>query len=142
MFRPARPRRAVDQIVDQVEGLLRDGTLTSGDRLPSERVLAEQFDVSRNTVREALRILEFTGMLVLKRGSSGGAFVAHDVRGSVTQSMVRVLRSGAFSRADLLRARDTVSAIEADDPVLRVLLRSLEEIAMRGESGSLDRGVA
>ena len=144
LFRPARPKRAVDQIVDQIEGLLRAGVLGPGDRLPSERVLAEQFDVSRNTVREALRILEFTGVLVLRRGSSGGAFIARDGQDSVVAGMVRALGAGAFGRADLARAHDVIAAIDTGNPVLRVFLRALEEFGetTRRSGARPDRGAA
>lgn len=75
-FAPARPRRAFDEITAQVRDRVRAGVLTPGDRLPSERVLAEQFAVSRNTVREAMRMLEISGVVELRRGATGGAFIA------------------------------------------------------------------
>ncbi|MFV2173737.1 FadR/GntR family transcriptional regulator [Actinomadura sp. LOL_016] len=99
----------MDRIVDRIEGVLRVGELCPGDRLPSERVPAERFDVSRNTAREALRILRFTGVLVLRRGSSGGAFITRDGRDSVVAGMVRALGAGAFGRADLRRAHDAIA---------------------------------
>ena len=54
VFEPARPTRAVDAIIAQVRDMLARGEIGTGDRLPTERVLAEQFGVSRNTVRGQL----------------------------------------------------------------------------------------
>lgn len=145
MFRPARPQRAVDQIVAQVEALLRDGKLRPGDRLPSERALAEQFTVSRNTVREALRILEFNGMLVLKRGATGGAFVTEPDTGAAARGIADALARAAFRPRDLKSARTSLEGLVGDDPdanpVLALLLRSLTETTDRGGSGTR-RGVA
>ena len=75
-FSPARGRRAFDDIIEQIRERLKNGELKPGDRLPSERFLAEQFDVSRNTVREALRMLEIAGLIVIRKGSAGGGFIA------------------------------------------------------------------
>jgi len=145
MFRPARPQRAVDQIVGQVEGLLRDGALRPGDRLPSERALAEQFAVSRNTVREALRILEFNGMLVLKRGSTGGAFVTRPDTGASARGIVDALDRAGFPARDLKAARTSLEGLVGEDPeanpVLALLLRSLATMTERAGAGST-RGVA
>lgn len=145
MFRPARPKRAVDQIVAQVAGLLRDGRLRPGDRLPSERALAGQFAVSRNTVREALRILEFNGMLVLKRGSTGGAFVTRPDPDGAAGGIADALDRAGFPPRELKAARASLADLVGDDPdgnpVLALLLRSLDTMTDRGRTGST-RGVA
>ena len=61
------------QIVSRIQQLMREGHLKEGDKLPSERELAEMFDVSRVPVREALKVLEFLGAIQYKRGE--GVFV-------------------------------------------------------------------
>ncbi|WP_159458537.1 FadR/GntR family transcriptional regulator [Roseisalinus antarcticus] len=60
-------------LVQQLLGFVTAGRLMAGDKLPSERELAERFDVSRPTVREALRALSVLGVLEIRHG--GGAFV-------------------------------------------------------------------
>src|ERR1700761_1324815 len=60
---------ASDRVVSQVMGMVRAGSLKAGDRLPSERELAEMFQVSRPTVREALRALGALGVLKTRHGS-------------------------------------------------------------------------
>src|SRR5260370_19079663 len=76
MFSPAKPRRTFEEIINQIKANIEEGRLQRGDKLPTERALASQFQVSRNTVREALRTLEISGFVTLKRGPAGGALVA------------------------------------------------------------------
>ncbi len=73
----ARPRRCrrFQSIATQIEAWLTGGTLSAGDRLPSERRLAAMLKVSRSSVREALRILEEKGRVQIRRGRKGGAFL-------------------------------------------------------------------
>jgi DNA-binding FadR family transcriptional regulator len=101
LFRPARPRRAFDEIITQVRQLIKDGHLSAGDRLPPERVLAERFAVSRNTVREAFRMLEISGVITLRRGQKGGAFITDSGSSAVAASVSQRLSLTDFSLRDL-----------------------------------------
>jgi GntR family transcriptional repressor for pyruvate dehydrogenase complex len=74
-FRPVQARRPFEEAVDQIADAIRAGTLHVGDRLPSERVLAEQMRISRPTLREAIRILSEADVLESRRGAGGGTFV-------------------------------------------------------------------
>src|SRR4051794_5198713 len=76
VFTPIRQSRASGEIVSQIERAIFAAELSAGDRLQSERELAEQFGVSRITVRDALRVLEARGLIRVKVGAMGGAFVA------------------------------------------------------------------
>src|SRR6056297_2092576 len=67
-FEPIQKNRISEQIIDQIYSLIISGNLKPGDKMPSERELSEQFEVSRNSIREAIRILEILGFLVSKRG--------------------------------------------------------------------------
>lgn len=62
------------EIVNQIEELIRNGQLTAGERLPAERVLADTFKVSRNTIREAIKALAENGVVISRRGA--GTFIA------------------------------------------------------------------
>ena len=72
-----RQRRLADNIVEQLETMILEGTLKAGERLPAERVLAEQFGVSRPSLREAIQKLAAKGLLVSRHG--GGNFVAESI---------------------------------------------------------------
>ena len=63
-FGQVKQRRLSDDIVERLEAMILEGTLKAGERLPAERVLAEQFGVSRPSLREAIRKLGAKGLLV------------------------------------------------------------------------------
>lgn len=73
MFQTLGRRRAFEEILDQLESAIASGRLAPGERLPPERELAQQFQVSRTSVREALRILEALGITRVQRGHDHGA---------------------------------------------------------------------
>lgn len=120
LFRPAAPRRAFDEIIAQIRGLIQSGDLTVGDRLPSERALAEQFSVSRNTVREALRMLEIAGLIRLKRGATGGAFIAGADVTVAANSLFDALQVSDFSLADVTQTLLGMSSMAAEAACLRM----------------------
>lgn len=91
--------------------MVRRGELTPGDRLPSERALADQFLVSRNTVREAMRMLEVAGLIELRRGASGGAFIAQADPRRVAVNISDMLDLSEFSFTDLAEARLGVESV-------------------------------
>lgn len=78
-FHPIKTRRSFEQVIAQMTDSIRSGELQPGDRLPAERVLAARLDVSRPTLREAVKILAETGVLEVRLGSAGGMFVKSDV---------------------------------------------------------------
>ena len=68
--------RYSDLISEQIKKAILKGDFQSGDKLPSEKEMMEQFGVSRVPLREALRILESAGFITIKQGVSGGAFIS------------------------------------------------------------------
>jgi DNA-binding FadR family transcriptional regulator len=104
-FRPIRAPRAFEEIAAQIRAELSAGRLKSGSRLPPERDLAVRFGVSRNTLREALRSLENAGLLQLRKGAAGGAFVRDGTAAAVVTGMRDMYHLGAISPAHLTEAR-------------------------------------
>jgi GntR family transcriptional repressor for pyruvate dehydrogenase complex len=65
-----RPKPVYQQVADQIEYSIIHGLLRPGDKLPGERELAEEFDVSRRALREAIKIVEQKGLIETKKGRS------------------------------------------------------------------------
>ncbi len=102
-------KRAFEDVAAQIRAQLASGALSPGDRLPSERELAEQFQLSRNTVREALRSLEMAGVLEFRKGMYGGAFVRQAHGDAVVAGFADLFRMGMFTPQHLRDARLLVS---------------------------------
>src|SRR5688572_27709073 len=80
VWRPVRGGNAFEITVARLVQAIKLGLVTEGDRLPPERVLAEELRVSRVTLREAIRALREAGYLESRRGRSGGTFVLAGTR--------------------------------------------------------------
>src|ERR671927_195970 len=72
------PAGAVEQVVRRLGEAIGAGVLSPGERLPGQVELAETLGVARMTLRQALAVLEDAGLLEIRRGRTGGAFVAPD----------------------------------------------------------------
>ena len=91
--------------VERLGSTIKLGLYEPGDRLPTERRIAEIMRVSRATIREAIRLLTEQGVLVVKRGRSGGTFVSKDLASSKVLSMRRRLQDTGFSLSEVLDHR-------------------------------------
>ncbi|WP_053388416.1 FadR/GntR family transcriptional regulator [Pseudomonas sp. 10-1B] len=105
VYLPVQTKRAFEEVAEQIREQLSQGLLKPGDRLPSERELAERFGLSRNTVREALRALEMSGLLELRKGATGGAFVREGQSDAVISGFTDLFRLGYILPDDLAEAR-------------------------------------
>lgn len=110
-FAAIAPLRAVDEIEVQIRSMLAKGQLKPGDKLPSERDLATQLKVSRNTLREALRTLERAGILELRKGATGGAYIMHGSSGAIVNGLSDLYHLGAITPRQLTEARIWLSEI-------------------------------
>ena len=97
--------RISEVIVDQVRLLIRQGQLSAGDRLPSERELCERFGVSRVTVREALRVLEANGLVEIRVGARGGAFVTAPSSRLVGEGIADLITLASLTGVEVTEAR-------------------------------------
>ena len=104
-FKPVQSHRSFELVCERVREKLLQGELKPGDKLPPERDLARQFGVSRSVVREALRSLEIAGVVALKKGVKGGAFIQEGAASSITQALSDLITLRAVSLRDLFEAR-------------------------------------
>jgi len=107
-----------------LEQLIADERFQRGDRLPSERELAEQYAVSRAVVRDALRALAVRGLIEVRRGV--GAIVVDSARRSVGEILATALRVNSYSVPELLIAR---GVLETEVAGLAAQNRTDEDVA-------------
>jgi GntR family transcriptional repressor for pyruvate dehydrogenase complex len=127
-FRPVTDARAFEEIARQIRSELAEGRLRVGSRLPSERVMAAQMGVSRHVLREALRSLENAGLIRMRKGATGGAFVAAGGGTSIASGMLDLFHIGAISPEQLTDARIWIGGIIVREACKRATPTDIAEL--------------
>ena len=105
IFRPVRQLRVFEEIVVQLKESILTGRFRPGDKLPTERELVEEFQVSRVAIREALRTLENSGFVVTRQGANGGAYVTDLSFEFLANAFVDLFLADKISIPELHRVR-------------------------------------
>ncbi|MGH2819505.1 MAG: FadR/GntR family transcriptional regulator [Actinomycetota bacterium] len=143
IFSRVTPGRISQDIVEQVKGAIREGQLKPGDRLPPERELTERFGASRVTVRDALRILEASGLIEIRVGARGGAFVTAPAPGWVGEGIANMLMMASITAEEVTEARFIFELGLVPLVCERITdedIEALEEICDRAEMALRDGG--
>lgn len=144
-FTPVKTKRLYEEIVDQIKQLITGGELKPGDKLLSERELADKLQVSRVSVREAIRALEMLGFIEIRQGE--GTFVRDVAADDVIRPLAMFLAVERGSLLDMFEVRrifETATAGLAaeratDDEVAQIGLL-LEKMKDRIEHGDSEKG--
>ena len=126
MLEPIKKIRLYEEIKKQLILLIEDGKLMPGDRLPSERHLAEELHVSRTAIREALRAMESMGYIESKVG--GGTFVKSISLNNVLNPFSSVLSQNKKLISELLEVRQFLEAETALLAARRATTSDLEDM--------------
>ncbi|MBF0388636.1 MAG: FadR family transcriptional regulator [Desulfamplus sp.] len=147
-FQKAKKNRIFQDVVEQIQEAILNGTLNPGDVLPPERELQETFNVSRGTLREALRVLENKGLIEIRLGTGGGARVKEAGTAQLTETLALMLHSGALPVLDIGEFREGMEGKIASLAALRAtpkdikniekLLKNALKIAEKGEADYQD----
>lgn len=123
-------RRINEAVAHQIRQAIFSGLLEPGHKLPPERELAKRFQTSRVALREALRVLENEGMITIKRGFGGGAFVADfdAALRALTASLHNVVKLGNTKSVLLTEVRSVLEPQIARLATLRATPADLNEI--------------
>ncbi len=100
--------KASDVLAHELRERILSGEFTEGTPLPPERELVTQTRMSRTTVREALRILEVQGLVRIKAGRAGGAFVQRPGEESVASSIALLIRGRQIRLSSLHQTREAI----------------------------------
>jgi GntR family transcriptional repressor for pyruvate dehydrogenase complex len=144
-FQPIRTKRLYQEIVEQIRGLMTGGELKPGDKLLSERELAERLQVSRPSVREAIRSLELMGFVEIRRG--GGTFVRDTNADAIIRPLAMFLaaeRSSLLEMFEVRRVFETaaarMAAERASPDELSRLEAALETMSERFNARDSEKG--
>lgn len=116
--RTSRYGRVSAAIAQRIQKAISQGKLVPGEKLPAERDLAQRLKASRVSIREAYRSLEELGLILVKRGAEGGAFIAQVDHQPVSRSLSLILRLGRTSHEELTEAR-----LLLEPPIARLAAR-------------------
>ena len=111
-FQPVQPEKLSRAVVRQIEQLILRGILRPGERLPSERELAERLNVSRPSLREAIGELQSRGLLATKAGS--GVYVADVLGSAFSEALIELFSSHDEAVFDYLAFRRDLEGIAAE----------------------------
>jgi GntR family transcriptional regulator, transcriptional repressor for pyruvate dehydrogenase complex len=104
-FKPIKQPRISEEVFNQLKEAILSNTFRAGDKLPSERDLAEQFQVSRVAIREAIRALENNGFVSIRQGAAGGAFVTDLTFEQLDNACLDLFLANKISIQELQRVR-------------------------------------
>ncbi len=154
VFVPVRSGRASEDIALKLEAAIMDGRLVPGERLPSEREMQVHFGTGRGAVREAIKMLKQKGLLEVRKGAMGGAYVRRLEVANVSESLALFLKQHPVEPEKLIEFRESMDrtiallaiacATQAEkDQLLEGALR-LESLLREpepdfSETGELDR---
>jgi DNA-binding FadR family transcriptional regulator len=114
LLKPVDVPKASDVLARELRERILSGELTEGTALPAERELVKQTQMSRATVREALRILEVQNLVRVRAGRAGGAFVQKPTTKSMASSVSMLIRGRRIKLADLMETREALEPFCAE----------------------------
>jgi GntR family transcriptional repressor for pyruvate dehydrogenase complex len=142
LFDPIKPERTFERVSTKIKGLIFDGILSPGDRLPSETELAQQFDVGRQTIREALRILELSGFITIQKGGNGGPLIRTTILNTINNLFLDAFRLERITTEELTVARIEIEKVVmgyaidlADEQDIRDLRENIQRAREKIEKG-------
>ena len=139
-FQKIAAEKIATAIVRQVEQLILQGVLRPGDRLPSERELAERMEVSRPTLREALADLEERGLIVTRPG--GGTHVAEVLGSAFGAPLIELFATHDLALFDYVAFRRDLEGLAAEQAALRATetdLTVIDSVFTRMEAAATKR---
>ncbi len=129
VFEPIRSRRTFEEVSHKIKGLIFDGTLKPGQKLPSEEEIARLFHVGRQSVREALRVLELSGFISTRPGVKGGPVIENTMLGRIAALFQDAFRFHKVSMEDFTTARKGIETCVLESVFLNADQSDIDNIA-------------
>lgn len=113
-------------VLNEIETKIKAGILTENERLPSERLMAESYGVSRTVVREALKILQEKGFVKMITGR--GNFITLPKEADLIDKFETVIDNSSISQADIIEAREIIEIAISQRVIRRVQAEDIEKL--------------
>ena len=133
-FEPIVQAKATEEVLAQLKEAILRGVYKEGDKLPSEREMTEQFNVSRGVVREAIRALQVTGFIEKRQGPLGGSFVKEITFGLLHTGFSDLYFSDKLTISEVVQVRQLIepeiarlAALNINDSYREKLTKALQE---------------
>lgn len=139
-LKPIKTKKIYEEIIDQIKGLIAEGVLSPGDKIISERELADKLEVGRSAVREAIRALEAMGIVETRPGE--GTFIKEVSTQSLVEMLALVLMTERATVRELLELRKILEVENAGLAALRYTQENLDnmEEALKQMKFDIDKG--
>lgn len=144
---PIGTQSIVDITIERIINAVRDGKYKLGQKLPNEYELISELQISRNSLREAMRVLSTVGVVEIKRGD--GTYVCSEIKPTVIDNMIYGLVFDASSTTELVELRQSLDEImlklaidKATDEDIALLQESIELMKVSFAEGDLDKAAA
>jgi len=111
LFKPIKTKRTFEEISGKIKELIFKGVLKPGDRLPSEVELGRQFNVGRQSIREALRVLELSGFITIQKGGNGGPIISDTISDAISKSFLDAIQMQSITLGELTVARFEIEKV-------------------------------
>jgi GntR family transcriptional repressor for pyruvate dehydrogenase complex len=134
MFQEVRQNKITQIIISQIRGAVMQGKLAPGDKLPSEKELVDQFQVSKQTLREAMRALEQIGMIDVRKGIGGGAFIVEVDIEVTKESLANYLYFKNLTIENLSELRKLIEPHAARKAAETISIRELQKLKALNDS--------
>jgi GntR family transcriptional repressor for pyruvate dehydrogenase complex len=122
VFTPIKNPRTFEEVSNQIKKLIFDGVFKPGDKLPSEIEIAQQFNVGRQSIREAMRILELSGFITIQKGGGGGAIIKDTISSTISELFL-----DAFQMEKITIEELTIARFEIEKIVLKYAIENADE---------------
>lgn len=141
-FKPIKTKKIYQEVIEQIKELIADGTLHPGDKLISERELAEKLGVGRSAVREAFRSLETMGLIEIRPGE--GTFVREASVHKLIEPLAMVMLMEKKHNRDILEVRKIIEVGAAELAAERRTEDELHRIeeALKQMKEDMDKGLS
>ena len=130
--KPVKQAKLSDVIQSQLETMILEGSLKPGQKLPAERELAKQFDVSRPSLREAIQKLEAKNLVTRRQG--GGTYVNENILGGLSDPLFALMADNNESQFDLLEFRHGIEGMSAYYAAMRGTQADFDEIQRKHDN--------